>query len=179
MVRVAKHKTFESSGTAPIVVSDFLKTRISDHVQSIQLRQVDNCDDCGNLFVLCGGKPLYNMADKVKRVAPRFRFTAVSLTKVRKSAVTKTAYEEPTTRARFAQPISHSVDIENAYYALVKSNKKAAQAIADLHSKPKPKKTSLFQRRNRKDHKVLYAIYQRQKYSKHSGMRNISKEVPF
>ena len=134
--RVANHKTSSSSGSAAIVLNDFLKTRIDEYITSIRKRQSDSESESDLLFVLCGNKRLTNLSDKVKRLATRFGFSSINLTGVRKSAATQAAFDSPDVRAKVAHTLGHSLQVENMHYALVKSDQVAAETIQLLHKQP-------------------------------------------
>ena len=134
--RVAKHKTSSTSGSAAIVIDDFLKTRIHEYVTSIRRRQLDLDSENELLFILCGGKQLTKLSDKIKKLAPRFGFSSINLTGVRKSAATQAAFDSPDVRAKVAHTLGHSLQVENLHYTLVKSDQVAAETIHHLHKQP-------------------------------------------
>ena len=87
--RVAKHKTSSTSGTAAIVINDF------EYVTIIRRRQLDLESENELLFILCGRKQSTKLTDKIKKLAPRFGFSSINLTGVRKSAATRATKPEP------------------------------------------------------------------------------------
>ena len=126
VVPVAKHKTMATHVRARLVFDDFLKNKQDAYIDAIRPRLLQPNEKHPNLFIL---------SDRIKRLAPRFGFHPATATDVRKAAATATAYKPQQTRANVAKQQGQTLQVEDIHYALVHSDKEAANVVFSLHSK--------------------------------------------